>query len=80
MAERKITVKLDSLQVQDLKDYVRELIERERQAGMRVAPASGDEALRARIQRLLDGLVEKYDESDDIRAGVVSMWLKGLLG
>jgi transcriptional/translational regulatory protein YebC/TACO1 len=79
MAEQKITVKLDPMQVNDLKQFVRDEIEKERRANVRVVATGGDAVLRQKILTLLDGLVDKYDERDDIRAGVVSMWLKGLL-
>lgn len=77
MAEQKITVKMDPLQVQQLQDFVRDEIRKERAANMRVEPK--DSALRVRVETLLDALMDKYSEDDDIRAGVVSSWLRGVL-
>jgi hypothetical protein len=79
MAEQKITVKLDPMQVNDLKQFVRDEIEKERRASMRVVATGGDAVLRQKILTLLDAVVDKYDAQDDIRADVVSTWLKGLL-
>lgn len=77
MAEQRITVKLDPIQVQQLKDFVRDEIRQERQANMRVtAPPA---PLRRRIEGLLGSAESTYEPADMIRADIVFAWLRGLL-
>ena len=80
MAEQRITVKLDPIQVQQLKDFVRDELRHERQASMRVAPVTtGDAVLRARVLALLKDVEGRYDGRDDIKVDTVSNWLRRLL-
>ena len=79
MAEQRITVKLDPIQVQQLKDFVRDELRQERQASMRVTAVGGDAVLRARLLALLKDVEGKYDGRDDIKVDTVSNWLRRLL-
>jgi hypothetical protein len=78
MAEQRVTVKLDPIQVQQLKDFVRDEINKQRQASMRVAAPAPD-GMRHAVARLADSIEERYpDPEAQIKAGVVISWLRGM--
>jgi len=79
MAEQKITVKLDPMQVNDLKQFVRDEIEKERRASMRVSPISTDERLRSKLQALDETLASLIDQEGSVSVRWVRTEVRGML-
>lgn len=79
MAEQKITVKLDPTQVNDLKNFVREQLQQERRANMRVSPISTDERLRSKLQALDETLASLIDQEGSVSVRWVRTEVRGML-